>query len=168
MKFIDIEPNGQIYKKLIEYSIETCDTFMFFICNYEQIDNYREKMSCFLAMLKPLLKKTRHNGVKVTCWPGSKSWDNRFERDIMFYRSDKSAIETLLRPTGLYQWQYPDYPEDICFFRNGYCWLTTSAHEGLAYIITNDKSEYNKLESIGVVFKQKEYEDTPSIFFEEY
>lgn len=168
MRFIAEEPKDEIYVKLIQYAIQTCDVFMFVICNYYNLPDYNTKMNRFLERLNPLLLKTRHNGLKSTSWPGSESWDLRHERNIMFFKNDQSAIDTLLRPKSLFNWLYHDYPEDLCFFRNGQSWLTSSAHERMAYIIADAENEISTIESMGVIFGSKEYKNESFAFYEEY
>ena len=168
MRFIEKEPQNRVYERLLEYGLETCDTLMFFTCNYYCLKNYNGNMNKFLSSFLPLLKKSRHNEMQSTEWPGTVSADNRHERNIMFFKCDLSIKDLLVKPKRLYAWMYPDFPEDLCFFREGNCWLTSSAHEQFSYVITNDRHEFDILESMGIIFDSKEYKDVGYTFFEEY
>jgi hypothetical protein len=62
-------------------------------------------------------------------WPGTKlhqataqlSW---FAYNYASYSTVKEAV------TGLYEWQHPAYPEDLCLMRgDGSEWLVSIAHE---------------------------------------
>lgn len=168
MKLLSEEPRGKVYTKLIKYAINTSDVFMFFTCDYGDVKDYNKKMEDYLEKFMPLLIKTRHNGNKLTKWPGSISYDNTYERKFMFFRSDPCIIDFLLKPKRLYKWLNNDYPEDLCFYRNGQCWFATTAHEDLAYVITKSKDEIDMLKSMGIVFDIKDYDHEPSNFYEEY
>lgn len=168
MRYLDEEPKGVVYTKLIEHAIKTCDVFMFVTCCFYNNNEYKLKMDSFLYEFKPYIKKIRHNREKYTEWPPTKSFDNRFERNIFFLSCDSSLKGVLLKPERLYGWLYPYYPEDLCFFRKGYCWLTSCAHEEFSFVITDDKSEYNCLESLGLKLDQEEYDDERYTFYDEY
>jgi hypothetical protein len=48
---------------------------------------------------------------------------------------------------GLFDWQCPRLPEDLCFLRpDGFPWLASIAHEQDAYLVLNDE-ELTKLTS---------------------
>lgn len=168
MRYLDEEPKDIVYAKLIEYAIETCDVFMFVTRNYNKDNEYMIKMDSFLHASKPYIKKIRHNGDVFTEWPPTKSLDNRIDRNIIFLRCDFNLKGMLLEPERLYSWQYPYYPEDLCFFRKGHCWLTSCAHEEFSFVITEDKSEYNYLESLGIKWDEEEFDDKRYAFYEEY
>lgn len=49
--------------------------------------------------------------------------------DISVYRACNEMKRYLLEPNRLFNWKYPYFPEDISFFKNGYCWFYTVSHE---------------------------------------
>ncbi|MFH0070360.1 hypothetical protein [Peribacillus sp. NPDC056705] len=49
---------------------------------------------------------------------------------------------------SLYDWEYPQLPEDLSFFKNGKEWLATNSHEQECYILTEDKNEIDKVMNI--------------------
>lgn len=167
MRFIEKEPTDEVYKKLIEYSVETCDAFMFVTCNYDENGDYKSNMDRYSEKFLPLMVKNRTNGKIITEWPGTQS-AIRKQLSIMFFRCAPQLIDVLLMPEGLYRWRYPSFPEDLCFFRKGECWLTNCAHEQFSYIITKDDSEYKLLESMGIKFDEEEFEDKNFAFHEDY
>ena len=48
--------------------------------------------------------------------------------NILFYKFDEDLVDFLLKNDNLYNWLNPDFPEDIAFFKDGYCWLYSVAH----------------------------------------
>lgn len=164
-RFFKDEPKEEIYKNLINYALRNCDTFMFFTCNYKKSDEYETHMERFIQGFLPYLIKVRHNGEHQTQWPGTISLDKRHEHNFMFFRTNPKLFDLLIQPGRLYNWRDDSYPEDLCFFRKGYCWLSTTAHENMAGITTEDRAEFIALESMGVVLST-EYTFQP--FFEDY
>jgi len=151
----EYEPRVDVYERLIKYALKTSDAFMFVICNYGGDSLFEERILPFIKELEPLLIKNRMNDPR---WPGTEASEEIHRYKIHFYRSDPSALKTLLRPISLYNWQYPYFPEDLCFFRDGYCWFSTTAHEELSCIYVKDDQELNQLYDIGVTFKKYKYE----------
>lgn len=46
---------------------------------------------------------------------------------------------------GLFQWKYPELPEDLCFYRKGKCFLRTVAHENICEIYEDNVDEIRYL-----------------------
>ena len=86
---------------------------------------YKESKKPFLQKLLPYLVKVRH---KPEEWPSTKCGDNsnKINFDINLYKACSEVRPHLLEPDGLFHWIYPYFPEDLCFFNDGYCRLSTS------------------------------------------
>lgn len=55
------------------------------------------------------------------------------------------------------------------FFKDGYCWFSTVAHEGYAYVFVSCIQEVEMFRSIGIIFDVSECDMTnEELFFEEY
>lgn len=83
------------------------------------------------------------------------------------YHSDTYTIKLtdeikseILSKKSLYDWHWPNSLEDICFFKDGYCFLETISHEKLCFIYCDDKEEYEYLKSIGIKIFEKEFKPT--------
>ena len=74
-----------------------------------------------------------------------------------FYRFSAEIKNYLLTNKNLYAWLNPGYPEDISFFKDGYCWLYSVAHEDLCDIYCENEKEYEYLKSIGIQFWDDEF-----------
>lgn len=158
------EPICEKYNKLIDYAIKNSDAFMFVTCDFDKDINYKQKVIPFVKDLEPYIIKIRHNKI----WPGQERL-GRQKHNIYLFRMCEEVKEKLLEPNGLYKWRYPNYPEDLSFFRDGRCWLTSIAHEDFSYIYEKDIEEVNKFKEIGIEF---EYFNIPEeeceFFYEEY
>jgi hypothetical protein len=74
------------------------------------------------------------------------------KKEIIFAHFDESLLPELKKVKGLYDWQVPNLPEDLCFFKNGYCFLRSVAHEKLCFIYSNDKRVKNTLRGMGIYY----------------
>ena len=74
-----------------------------------------------------------------------------------YFKLNNELKKQILNNSSLYGWCFPNYLEDICFFKNGYCWLYSVAHEKLCEIYCRDEKEYEYLKSIGIEFVNNKY-----------
>ena len=90
--------------------------------------------------------------------------------EVQFYKFDDSLKESLLTKKNFYSWCNPKFPEDIVFFKDGYCWLYSVAHEDICDIYYKDRKEYEELKAIGIEFYEKDFEVMPKekLYFERY
>jgi hypothetical protein len=82
---------------------------------------------------------------EVKAWPGTILHGNS-SAIVRTYRLEDQATEVLVSCVqGLWEWQHPSRPEDLCFLREGGGpVLTTIAHEKDAYFEMNE-SEFDEL-----------------------
>jgi len=84
-------------------------------------------------------------------WPGTITLNaNQHIYQMIVYSCKPEVINTLKKPKFLFNWDYPMYPMDLAFFRNGYCWITSTAHEEFAAIYLNSQKEASELAQLGV------------------
>lgn len=238
------EPKKEIYRKLIEYACERCDTVLMVIRYDMMMSNIaRFDKICELANLEEndVLKEYKENGTKNIAsiikktelkkqlsediietiikgyekikkeyvtkkktmekikdslredlilerhnpeWCGQASWFELFyiskssieEKiqieykhkgeyiyNICFYKTSENVKEFLLQQNRLYKFLPPNLPEDICFLKNGKCWLRTTTHEHEGYIFEQNEAEKEYLKQIGLKFEEYEIpeEDIP-------
>ena len=80
--------------------------------------------------------------------------------DTYYLKINTETKKEVLSKKSLYDWCFPNSIEDICFFKDGYCFLETVAHEELCFIYCENKEEYEYLKSIGIKFFDKEFKPT--------
>jgi len=90
--------------------------------------------------------------------------------EVLFFKFDNPIKDYLLENCNFYQWLNPKYPEDVCFFKNGHCWLYSVAHEDYCCIYCETKEEFEYLKSIGIEFDEEEFAapDKNRLYYEEY
>ncbi|KFN04094.1 hypothetical protein [Bacillus clarus] len=68
---------------------------------------------------------------------------------MYFYYADDNAKNVLKElSNSLYEWVFPDLPEDLSFFKSGKEWLITCSHEKESFIKTEDKKEIERVLNI--------------------
>ena len=80
-------------------------------------------------------------------WPGTESQDYGHIYRMTVYRSDIKVESILKQVEHLYAWNYPAYPMDLCFYKDGFAWFWSSSHEGISCFYSDDKiaQELNEL-----------------------
>ena len=142
------EPRGEAYNSLIDYALETCDTFMLVSCDYYRSGTFKREVKPILKELRPLLIKKRHN----PCWPGTTVMSsNRYQYTILFYRCDRAAADLLKLPGHSFGWEYPHFPEDLAFFRRGQNWMATVAHEEMLWFNRETRQDRFFFRNLGVL-----------------
>lgn len=180
---------GKAYKDLIDYAFKKCDAAMFVIrkdmyINKHRIDNQSlnelKNLKNFIETDsgENIIKKRTGNywvyskvgnaQVGISEFNDPEGYEDFFE--IFFIKTSDKLKKYLLSNNDLYNWLHTKYPEDVSFFKNGYCWLYSVAHEELCYIYCENKEEYEYLKSIGIEFVDTEYKETPQneLYYEEY
>lgn len=74
-----------------------------------------------------------------------------------FFKLSDSMKREILNNNSIYSWCFPFYIEDIEFYRDGYCWLLSVAHENIFEIFCETRKEFKYLKKIGVEFESKKF-----------
>lgn len=139
---------GSAYERFIDYALAHTDAFMFVGCNYYNSRIYKTHVKPFIKELQPYAIKRRHDPQ----WPGTvQAGTDRYQRTIYFYRSDPNAAAVLKSAGRIFGWVYPYYPEDLAFFRQGYCWMASVAHEEYLWFYRETKEDLTFFRSLGVL-----------------
>ncbi|GAA0177102.1 hypothetical protein SH2C18_03880 [Clostridium sediminicola] len=135
---------------------------------YEYHRIFKNSTEQFLEKMRPYLIKIRNH---PTEWPSCMiTFDHPDDGvDICTYRICSEVKSYILQGKGLFNWKYPNLPDDLCFFLNGYCWFCTVSHEGYATMFLSDFKEVEKLRKIGLKFELTECKDEEvKLFHEDY
>lgn len=169
--------NDELYEKFIEYAFSKCDAVMF-VSNKigfsnEEIDILEKTIGNLKQNYTDSFLKSRNGSIWVSRNIGSKNQkkDPKFENlfEILFYSTSKEIQEYLLSNKDVYAWCNPQYPEDISFFKNGYCWFHVITHESNCFLFCENKEEFNYLKSIGFKFDDEYcFSSMNKPYFEEY
>ena len=167
-----------VYKKLIEYASSKSDAVMFVSKKIGFTEKQKTVLDKNMHVMKNNLKDFflySRNGCRwifSECLPYSNCDPIEFDKmfEIMFFIPQGKVLDYLFSNDNLYNWLNPNYPEDISFFKDGYCWLNSITHEELCFIECESVEEYRFLKSIGIKFADKKLCITPKekMYFEDY
>jgi hypothetical protein len=134
------EPMDDLYDRLISFVAERSKTFSLTL-----IDVARKNTHALfiLESLAPHLVRSE----ETREWPGTELMKG-YSALLHTYRVAPPALATLRKSTRrLYEWQAPNFPDDLCFYRPDGTWvLTTTAHEGEADLHLTD-SEHKEVQA---------------------
>lgn len=160
------------YSKLIDFLLIRCDLISYRLPNYNKFTVTEEALKYYPECKLGVIYRDINNNdfevykknIQFTLDAFEKYCikeyeDFKYHNSIQGYDSEVKLIklsDKLIGPLkaigGLYDWQYPNMPEDLCFFSKGKCFLKSVAHEKLCFIYTDDKFDMKILKKIGLKF----------------
>ena len=102
----------------------------------------------FNDRMKEIRKKLEEDFIKIESIVNNSKVMNDY--DVYYYKNSNRVETLLMNQERLYNMIFPNFPEDIRFFKNDYNWFKTISHEEIALISIKDLEEYNYLKSIGL------------------
>lgn len=159
----NIELNEPHYNDLIIYLYNCCDMFSFNFPNctgkygyHVYRENFRQK----LDELNPFIINHYFN------YEYNDSIRNGGDPYEIFHIAfTENTIWFLMLGLGLYNWVYPNLPEDICFYKKGKCFLKSISHEKRCCIYTDDIYDKLILRKIGLKLIELPHEEAPRISY---
>lgn len=143
--FLDKFENAGSYKAFIVYMLLHSDSFSLVYFKYQE----NEKMKSKTRKIFNDLKNFKMYSKNTKKWPNTETFDESHIYKIIFYRSKMECLDSLTQVSDIYDWDYPNAPMDLCFYRQGYCWLAVTAHEHMAYLYTDNETELQELRNLG-------------------
>lgn len=137
--------NKKQYRQFIKYMLLHSDFYSMIYFKHRE----NEPLKRNAKKLRDSLKKYEIYSENTKEWANTTTIDERNIYNIVFYYSKIECLNILAQIGEIYAWDYPNAPMDLCFYKNGYCWLSITAHEEMAYLYTDDEKEIKELESIG-------------------
>lgn len=137
--------NKDTYTEFIKFMLSHSDFFSLIYFKYRENERMKHKTKNIYNNLKKF-KKYSQNTQK---WPNTETNDKDHFYKIIFYRSDIKCLDSLLQVDDIYDWDYPDAPMDLCFYKDGYCWLAITSHEHMAFLYNDNKAEVETLKDLG-------------------
>lgn len=144
----DEDVSRRFLRTILSYS----DAFSLIYFKYQQ----NEKGSPGTAEIQKGLSRFILNSRNVTEWPGTKLLSNKQDHIYCMktYRIDFfKMLPVFERVKTLWDWDYPNYPMDPCFYKDGYAWFAVSTHEHWNELYLRKSTSYplaSDLESLGV------------------
>lgn len=122
------EPRGPTYNRLIDFAQGQCTKFS--LVWREDLGNKKRENDIANKLAPFLLSHTTTNK-----WPGTEIFGS--SANVCFHELTPETANVLKIAKRLYQWEAPDFPEDLAFYaKNGGIWLGSVAHEHMGWINT--------------------------------
>ncbi len=152
------------YLQFIEYMVKKSDAFSLVYFRYHKSEKIKTNVKEIKEILRPF---------KIKSWYGTE-WasmitlnENNHIYQIVTYRSEPGVEKALGRASRVFEWHYPEFPMDLCFFQNGTAWFSSCAHEELGFLYTDDKKTLQELQALGANLTLYDEVKPSSLFYEE-
>lgn len=134
---VDLEPTDETYVELIRTSVTWCSRALLVVQDGHAMSNRGD------AVLRRLEPDLIRREVRAS-WPGTTLLEG--SATVATYQLTSEVVAALTTAaTGLYDWQQPELPEDLCLLRDeDDPWLVSIAHEGDAFVSV-DEDELEEL-----------------------
>ncbi len=133
------EPRGPAYKRLLDFAQIQCTEFS--LVWRDDLGNKKAESEIAKELRVSLATDTRTNK-----WPGTEIIKGT--ANVCTYELNQDTAKVLASAKRLYQWEAPEFPEDLAFYTGqGQVWLGSVAHEQMGWLNTEsiDKSQLEKL-----------------------
>lgn len=129
--------------------------------------NENEKLKRTARKIKDALKPYKIYAENVTEWPSMITLNEMGHiYRLEMYRSDMGTEEILYTSNGIYNWDYPKFPMDLCFYKDGYAIFASCAHERINTLYTDDEVLLALLQDIGLELVEEDNVPKSNIFYE--
>ena len=152
--------NEKEYRIFVRYMLAYSDSFSMTVFMYKADEKLKRSAKRILDSLNPFLLYSEN----TTHLPSMETRDSMHIYRLNVYRSCMQVIPILEKVISLWEWDYPQYPMDLCFFRSGYAWFVSSAHEESAFLYTNDMGNINDLRDLGLTLIEGKDVSNDSLF----
>ena len=71
----------------------------------------------------------------------------------------------MLKANDIFDWCYPQFPMDLSFYKEGYAFFASCAHERLSWFFSDSDEEVNTLKELGTDITVQREGEKP--FFDE-
>ena len=147
-----------VYHDFLSLMLAHSDAFSLVYFQYDRNEEPHENVRRIMEALSPYEISNKD----VTRWPGTITMDFRHIYNLRVYRINKTnpiavfdILDVLETADSLWDWDYPEYPMDLCFYKNGFAWFASSAHEQWNALYTDEPAGIAAdLESIGLQVSQ--------------
>ncbi|MCT1905452.1 MULTISPECIES: stage III sporulation protein AH [Oceanobacillus] len=136
------DAKGTTYQDLIDVCFDICDQFHLVLRKdmgpLKSFDTFLKTIDSALITMK-----------EESEWASTILGDGQTAK-VYYYHTKDEKVKRIIKEkvTSLYEWEMPEHPEDLSFFKNGEVWLATTSHEEECYIFPGSEEETNRIMNI--------------------
>ena len=132
------------YEALLQWALESCTKFS--LVWRASLPFNKKAKNIEIKLKRYLLKEEKTNQ-----WPGTKIL-GLADNILRLYKITRESIEILKVAGGIYNWQSPDFPEDLAFYKSvGRAWFGSVAHEKMSFFPEPAFSQNEIIKRIGKI-----------------
>ena len=163
--YMDAFESKEKFCNFINYMVSHSDKFSLVYFRYKE----NEPLKKSAKEIKTALSQYKIFSINGNQWPSTVTLNaNNHIYNINLYKADPETEKTLTKADDIFDWDYPRFPMDLCFYKDGYAWFISSGHEGFAYVLIDDNQSYDDLIRLGANLSYVKDIDDSKLFFEEY
>lgn len=150
---IATELQGNLYQRLLDYAVQECAVALLVVHPSLRLSAEGEKV---LHQLAEYLKEKAGSSV----WPGTELLTE--VAHVYYYHLSPECVGILKdAAAGLYSWQQPHLPEDLCLLKaDGEPWLVSIVHERDSYFCLSEAERTRLLATLPELVSLLKNEDT--------
>lgn len=153
--------NPNSYLHFVKYMLLNSDCFSLIYFKYKKGEK-NKKTTC---VIKNGLSPFKIHSQDVHQWPGTISQDYNHIYRFVLYRSKLEAFKVLSLAEHLYDWNYPKFPMDLCFYKDGYAWFWSSSHEYWNSIYAETDKTICELKALGLTLDYIQKVNRSSLYY---
>ncbi len=157
--------NKEISHRFLRVLLAYSDALSLIYFRYQTEEKFSSKVSQIKRRLSPFELDSRD----VTEWPGTKVRNDQGHLYRMItYQVNMNIVPILEEVDTLWDWDYPLFPMDPCFYKKGYAWFAVSTHERWNSLYLQETDSFplaSDLESIGVTLISRGKATAPELFY---
>lgn len=162
--------DGASYNKLLKFLLNKCETVSFAIPNYNTVFDFENKRTIFLDYKNNKTKLDRNSldfqkylsninvfisklePELINQYTNIRYFDQlyNYEIETHIYNYNSVVYNVFKKVPGLYEWLYPNYPEDLYFFSKGKCYFASISHEKECWFYDDSKEIIDLVENLGL------------------
>lgn len=129
---LDVGPRDETYRAMLHIATRWCSQGLLVVRPSIELSENADKL---IQELKPFVFEQS----ECASWPGTTLLEG--VATVIRFELTPKAISLLVACTsGLYDWQQPQLPEDLCLLRqSGEPWLVSISHEHDGYVVLEEQ-----------------------------
>lgn len=138
---IQNEPKREAYNALIDFAFDICEEFQLVVRT--DILQYKDSFLDLNDWFGDAFVEVHEQHE----WPSTNLFDDTAK--VYYFKTTDEAKRVLKeKAESMFEWIHPELPEDLCFFKDGEAWLSSSSELKELYVYPTSVNEIHALKNI--------------------